>query len=197
MYKYLRDIIIITTYSLVLICQFSFSSFIIYNKNNIINTLINYQNISACKNDSIYRLQNGSLNMLSVFIFACSIFIVITFISFLIIKILIEYGSLNNIDLDNDLDNNDIIIPTLLNKSNYKLCSYLLFIIFILCFIICNGFQYVLQINNISVDCIKYIDNYVDNFYIIYQSIIICSFISSYCFIITLLYCFIMYRFKI
>ena len=199
MYKYVRDIIIITIYSLVLLCQLAFSSYILYNKNNITNTLINYQNISYCKNDSIYRLQNGSLNKLSLLVFVSCIYIIITFLALLINKKLIkkDYESLNDHDFDHDLDNNDIIIPNLLNKYNYNSPLYLFFIIFIICFITCNGIQYVLQVNNISIDCIKYIDNYVHNFYIIYQCIQICSFISSYCLIITLLYCFIMYRFTI
>ena len=61
MNKYYRDIILIIIYGFCVVCQLTFSSYIINKKDNISDILQNYKNISECKNDAIYRLNNGEL----------------------------------------------------------------------------------------------------------------------------------------
>ena len=177
--KYIRDIIVIVIYTFVLISQLSFSSYLINNKDNLEFILENYKNITECKNNAIYRLNNGSLinNTLAILISSC-----IIVGSFLLISINYYISQKYQYEsLDNSFETtNSIISRKIIPREKYDLTIHLIFIMSIICFIICNGIQFVLQLNNIGEECLKYIDNKLTNFYLIYKFMTCTSFIASY-----------------
>ena len=68
----------------------------------------------------------------------------------------------------------------IIKKEIYKLTINILFISSIIVFIVCNGVQFVLQLNNISDICLHEIDKYIHNFYVVYKLMLCISFFSSY-----------------
>jgi len=83
--------------------------------------------------------------------------------------------------LDNSFETtNSIISRKIIPREKYDLAIHLIFIMSIICFIICNGIQFVLQLNNIGEECLKYIDNKLTNFYLIYKFMTCMAFIASY-----------------
>lgn len=174
MNKYYRDIVLIGIYGFCVISQLIFSSYLINKKNNLTEILKDYKNISACKNDAIYRLNNGELINNTLAILISSSMIIGSFIVLFFYKILskrFEYQT---------LDDESIISRKLITSEKIDMTIHIVFIMSIICFIICNGIQFVLQLNNISEPCLKYIDNNLDNFYTIYKFMTCIDFISSY-----------------
>ena len=174
---YIRDILIITCYSVIIITQLSFSSFIIDKKNNLMDILHNYENITDCKNDAIYRLRDGALIDISMAIIVSSAVIIGSCILFLINKYIIlkkEYISLG------DIDNTPLLINQFVNKDRFDATINMIFIMANICFIISNGIQFILQLNNISNKCLTYINSHIDNFYVIYKIMTCTSFMASY-----------------
>jgi hypothetical protein len=177
--KYIRDFILISIYTFILISQLSFSSYIINNKDNLEIILENYKNITECKNDAIYRLNNGTMinNTTAILISSC-----IIIGSFLLILINYYISQKYQYEiLDNNFEkNNSLISRRLIPREKYDLAIHLIFIMSIICFIVCNGIQFILQLNNISQQCVKYIDYKLTNFYVIYNFMTCTSFIASY-----------------
>jgi len=182
---YIRDIILIILYGFFVISQLTFSSYLIHNKDNLENILFNYKNIRECKNSAIYRLNNGSLINNSFSIMISSSIIIGSFILIMINKIInkfilnkYEYESLNDFDTNKNINN--IISGNLIPREKYDMTIQIIFIMGIICFIVCNGIQFVLQLNNIDESCLHYIDNKLDNFYVIYKFMTTVAFFSSY-----------------
>ena len=174
---YIRDILIITFYGFIMILQLSFSSFLIDKKNNLMDILYNYNNITDCKNDAIYRLRDGALTVISMAIIVSSSVIIGSCILLLINKYILskkEYISLG------DIDNTPFLINQFVNKDKYDTTINIIFIMAIICFIISNGIQFILQLNNISDKCLIYINSRIDNFYVIYKIMTCTSFLASY-----------------
>ena len=174
---YIRDILIIILYGCLIITQLSFSSFLIDKKNNLMDILHNYNNITECKNDAIYRLRDGALIDISMAIIVSSSVIIGSSILLLINKYILskrKYISLA------DIDNPPFLINQFVNKDRYDTTINIIFIMSIMCFIISNGIQFVLQLNNISESCLTYINSHIDNFYVIYKFMTCTSFMASY-----------------
>jgi len=180
MYKIIRDISIILIYGFGLLCQLIFSSYLINKKDDLENILQNYENITECKNNAIYRLKNGSLmnNTVAILIsgsIICCSFIILTLYKFLSKRY--DYIRLND-----DLSDNSksIITNKLIPTERFELTINIIFIASILCFMICNGIQFVLQLNNINKNCLEYIDKHINSFYVIYSFMKCISFLTSY-----------------
>jgi len=178
MNKYYRDIILIIIYGLCVVCQLTFSSFIINKKNDLSDILENYKNISECKNDAIYRLNNGELINNTLAILISSSLIIGSFITLFFYKILSKRFDYKTLD-DSD-ENNGIISRRLITSEKIDITIHIIFIMAVICFVICNGIQFVLQLNNINELCLKYIDYRLDGFYIIYKFMTCIDFMTSY-----------------
>ena len=181
MNKLIRDIILIIIYGFTLICQLSFSSFIIHEKDNLLHILTHYKNIPECKDDAIYRLKDGALIDNSIAILVSGVVIIVSFIILLINYYLsnrYNYEMLD--DTSNDDKHNSIISRKLIPRERFELSINIIFILAIICFIISSGIQFVLQLNNISETCLKYIDMHINNFYIVYKFMTCTTFIVSY-----------------
>jgi len=182
MNKYYRDIILIGIYGFCVISQLIFSSYLVNKKDNLAEILKNYKNISVCKNDAIYRLNNGELINNTLAILISSSMIIGSFIILFFYKILskrFEYQILDD-TLNSSEKNQSIISRKLITTEKIDMTIHIVFIMSIVCFIICNGIQFVLQLNNISEPCLKYIDNNLDNFYTIYKFMTCIDFMTSY-----------------
>jgi hypothetical protein len=182
MNKYVRDMILIFVYGFFVISQLSCSSYFINKKNSIVDILYNYKNISVCHNDSIYRLNDGTLinNILAVLISSC--IIIGTFILLIINNFIDNYYSRYGYKPLDGFDNleNSIITNKLMPRDKYDLAIHIIFIMSIICFIVCNGIQFVLQLNNIDDNCLHYIDDKLNNFYVLYKFMLTISFFASY-----------------
>jgi hypothetical protein len=89
--------------------------------------------------------------------------------------------SLNSLNSLNSSEQNESIISRkLITLEKFDMTIHMIFIMSIISFIICNGIQFVFQINNISEACIHYIDNRIDNFYTIYKFMTCIDFMTSY-----------------
>ena len=179
MNKYIRDILLIGIYGCILICQLSFSAYLINKKDKISEILHNYKNITECKNDAIYRLKDGALidNTMAILVSSSVVigsFLLIIFNKYILNKYVskTDYESLNYDD--------GFIKHKLINIDKYDMAIHIIFIMAILCFIISSGIQFVFQLNNISHNCLYYIDKNIDNFYVVYEFMICTTFISSY-----------------
>ena len=98
--------------------------------------LHNYENITDCKNDAIYRLRDGALIDISMAIIVSSAVIIGSCILFLINKYIIlkkEYISLG------DIDNTPLLINQFVNKDRFDATINMIFIMANICFIISNG----------------------------------------------------------
>ena len=179
MSKYIRDMILITIYFFVLITQLSFSSYLIHNSQNIAEILVNYKNISECRTNAIYRLKDGTLIDTSMAILVSSSVIIGAFILMMINKFILKINNYQSLNY-NELVDNSIISQNLISKDKYDIAINIIFIMSIICFIISNGIQFILQLNNISDTCLMYIDMKINNFYIIYKFMICTSFLASY-----------------
>ena len=186
MNKYYRDNILIGIYGICVLSQLVFSSYLINKKYDLIEILQNYKNISVCKNDSIYilnTLNNGELINNTFAILISSSIIIGSFIIIFFYKIFFDKIILNRNDyqlLDNTFDQNSIITRKLITFEKFDMTMHIIFIMSIICFIICNAIQFIFQLNNISDKCLHYIDNYLDNFYLIYKIMIYMDFMTSY-----------------
>lgn len=183
MNKYIRDIILIILYGFFVISQLSCGAFIIDKKEYLENILYNYKNISECKNDAIYRLNNGALINNSLAILISSSIIIGTFLLLVINDYLNKYYdklSRNEYTSLDDTNKESIITKQLMPRDKYDLAIHIIFICSIICFIVCNGIQFVLQLNNIDDNCLKYINDRIDNFYGIYKYMLTISFFASY-----------------
>ena len=194
MSKYIRDLILIITYGFCVLTQLIFSSFMQLNKDNLEEILFNYKNITECKNDAIYRLNNGILINNSLALIISSSIIIGGFILMMINYLLINmyskryhYISLdnpNNANNINNLDNLDnkqgIISTNLISREKYDITINIIFIMGIIAFIVCNGIQFVSQLNNITSQCLYFIDNKIEKFYVIYKFMTCISFLSSF-----------------
>lgn len=176
MNHYIRDSLIILIYSCILVIQLSFSSFMINKSSDINNILQNYQNISDCKNDAIYRLKDGSLIEIALAIIISSSLIITSFLLIVFSK----YKKQNNNYEILDNYNTGIINSYIINRDLFDMTINIIFIMAVLCFIISNGIQFILQLNNISNACLTYIDKYIDNFYVIYKIQTCTSFFASF-----------------
>jgi hypothetical protein len=176
---YIRDIILIGIYTIILILQLSFASYFIDKKNDIENILINYKYIEQCKNSAIYRLNNGSMMNNIIAIIISSSIIIGSFLMIILNKFIsnrYEYESLDNTIKFSD----SIISRNLVPREKYNMAIHLIFIMGIICFVICNGIQFVLQLNNINDLCLDYINDRLDNFYVIYKIMTCISFMASF-----------------
>lgn len=182
MSAYIRDILLIIIYGFCVLTQLTFSSYIVYNKDNLGTILFNYKNITECKNSAIYRLNNGSLINNSFAIIISSSIIIGSFIILIINKFIskrYEYESLNNYFVNKN-DSGGIISRKLLSREKYDMAIHLIFIMGIIGFVICNGIQFILQLNNIDEQCLDYINDKLNNFYVIYKFMSCISFLGSY-----------------
>ena len=179
---YIRDIILIGIYTIILILQLSLASYFIDKKNDIENILINYKYIEQCKDSAIYRLNNGSMMNNIIAIIISSSIIIGSFLMIILNKFIsnrYEYESLDNNFLN--IKNTDSIISrNLVPREKYNMAIQLIFIMGIICFVICNGIQFVLQLNNINDLCLDYINDRLDNFYVIYKIMTCISFMASF-----------------
>jgi hypothetical protein len=179
---YIRDIILIGIYTIILILQLSLASYFIDKKNDIENILINYKYIEQCKDSAIYRLNNGSMMNNIIAIIISSSIIIGSFLMIILNKFIsnrYEYESLDNNFLN--IKNTDSIISrNLVPREKYNMAIQLIFIMGIICFVICNGIQFVLQLNNINDLCLDYINDRLDNFYVIYKFMTCISFMASF-----------------
>lgn len=180
MNRYYRDIILIGIYGFCLISQLVFSSYLINKKEDLTGLLQNYKNISVCKNDAIYRLNNGELINNTMAILISSSVIIGSFITIFFYKLLSKRNDYQTLDDSSNSHNESIISRKLITLEKFDITIHIIFIMSILCFVICNGIQFVFQINNISDICLKYIDNHLDNFYIIYKFMTCTAFMASY-----------------
>jgi hypothetical protein len=188
MNKYYRDIILIGIYGFCVVCQLIFSSYLINKKNDLTDILQNYKNIDVCRNDAIYRLNNGELINNTMAILISGSIIIGSFIILFFYKILskrndyeILNDSVNSYNSPNSSERNESIISRkLITLEKFDMTIHMIFIMSIICFVICNGIQFVFQINNISDSCIHYIDNRINNFYTIYKFMTIIDFMTSY-----------------
>ena len=122
MNKYYRDIILIGIYGCCVISQLVFSSYLINKKDNLAEILKNYKNISVCKNDAIYRLNNGELINNTLAILISSSIIVGSFITLFFYKILskkYEYQI---------LDDESIISRKLITSEKIDMTIHIVFI---------------------------------------------------------------------
>lgn len=174
MNKYYRDIILIGIYGCCVISQLVFSSYLINKKDNLAEILKNYKNISVCKNDAIYRLNNGELINNTLAILISSSIIIGSFIILFFYKILSKKSEYQILDDESNISRK------LITLEKIDMTIHIVFIMSIICFVICNGIQFVLQLNNISESCLTYIDNNLDNFYTIYKFMTCIDFMSSY-----------------
>ncbi len=182
---YIRDIILISIYTIIIILQISFASYFLDKKNDIENILINYKDIEHCKNSAIYRLNNGSLMNNIIAIIITGSIIIGSFIILMINKFILksyEYESLDSQDnyIVNKNDSESIISRKLLSREKYDMAIHLIFIMGIIGFVICNGIQFILQLNNIDEKCLDYINDKLNNFYVIYKFMSCISFLGSY-----------------
>ena len=186
MSKIIRDIIVIGIYGFGLFCQLVFSSFFINKKNDLEDILINYKNITECKDSAIYRLNNGSLinNTIAILISGC--LICTSFIGIFLFKFLSKRYDYQTLDDNLNNKNNSIISHKLIPIERFDLTINIIFIASILCFIICNMIQFVLQLNNIDKNCLEYIDKKIEKFYNIYSFMTCTSFLTSYTIFIVL-----------
>jgi hypothetical protein len=185
MNKYYRDIILIGIYGFCVVCQLIFSSYLINKKNDLTDILQNYKNIDVCKNDAIYRLNNGELINNTMAILISSSIIIGSFIMLFFYKILSKRNDYQTLDdslnsLNSSEQNESIISRKLITLEKFDMTIHMIFIMSIICFVICNGIQFVFQINNISESCIHYIDNRIENFYTIYKFMTCIDFMTSY-----------------
>jgi hypothetical protein len=180
MNKYVRDISLIIIYGFGLICQIVFSSYLIDKKDDLEDILMNYKNITECKDSAIYRLNNGSLinNTIAILISGC--LICASFMSILLFKFLSKRYEYQTLDDTIDDKNNSIITRKLIPTERFDLTINVIFIASILCFIICNCIEFILQLNNIDKNCLEYIDKKIENFYTIYSFMTCTSFLTSY-----------------
>lgn len=186
MSKLIRDIIIIIIYGFGLFCQIIFSSFLINKKDDLEYLLENYKNISECKNDAIYRLNNGSLINNTIAILISGSLICASFIGLILFNFLSKRYNYQTLDDSLNNKNDSIISRKLISSERFDMTINMVFIASILCFIICNGIQFILQLNNIDKDCLQYIDKKIDNFYVIYSFMTCTSFLTSYTIFIVL-----------
>ena len=196
--KNIRDWIIIILYTYFILNQIACTSYIINQSTDINRIMKNITEIEICKNDKINRLDNGNLynNTLAILISGTAIigFFIMNMINKLIDKQ--KYNIYPNFNYDNDNNNDNIndndninaihnentglITRNIIKKEIYKLTINILFISSIIVFIVCNGVQFVLQLNNISDTCLQEIDKYIHNFYVVYKLMLCISFFSSY-----------------
>jgi hypothetical protein len=163
------------------VSQISFSAFIINKSSNINDILINYKNIDECAHDAIYRLQNGSLIEIALAILISGSIIIGSYIFILINKYIKQNNNYQILDNYNTgIINTGIINTRIINKDVFDMTINIIFVMAIISFIISNGVQFILQLNNISNACLLYINNHVQNFFIIYKFGTCVSFIASY-----------------
>ena len=193
---YIKESILIVAYTILIILQISSTSYIIDNSDRINNILQNDTFKINCKNDYINKLNslyNGSTYNNICAILASSTIIIGSFILIMInkyieyridIKNKNSYQSLTNVDDDfenkYDDENIGLISKKIIDKKMYVTSINTIFVISIITYIITNGIQFILQINNVNNNCIEYINNYVDNFTIMYKIMLYTSFLSSY-----------------
>lgn len=188
MNKNIRDLIIIILYTYFIINQIVCSSYIIHHSYDINKIMKNITEIEICKNDNINRLDNGNLynNTLAILISGTSI---IGFFIMLIINKFInkKYNIYPNNNYHNIIEqteqtneNTGLIIKNIIKKETYELAINILFIFSIIVFIVCNGVDFILQLNNISEICLHEIDKYINNFYVVYKLMLTIAFFSSY-----------------
>ena len=185
MSAYIRDILLIIIYGFFVLTQLTFSSYLVHNKDNLETILFNYKNITECKNSAIYRLNNGSLINNTFAIMISSSIIIGSFIILMINKFIskrYKYESLDSQDnySVNKNDSESIIARNLVPREKYDIAIQLIFIMSIICFIVCNGIQFILQLNNIDEKCLDYINDKLNNFYVIYKFMSCISFLASY-----------------
>jgi hypothetical protein len=188
MNKNIRDWIIIILYTYFIINQIVCSSYIIHQSYDINKIMKNITEIEICKNDNINRLDNGNLynNTLAILISGTSIigFFIMLIINKFINKKYNIYpnNNYNNIteQTEQTNENTGLIIKNIIKKETYELAINILFIFSIIVFIVCNGVEFILQLNNISDICLHEIDKYINNFYVVYKLMLTIAFFSSY-----------------
>lgn len=184
-----RDTIIISIYSGLIILELLSSFFLIHNKNNIINYIeFNNTFIDRCKDSNINKnYDNIFNNTLAILI---NIFIIFTTFISMIINKYKNKRRIYNIKYQNDLEydglllNKGIIKKELINDETINITINILFVLSIISYIIINIIQFIYQINNVDMYCIKLINNSVNNFYIIYNLLSCVSLISIILFFI-------------
>ena len=197
---YIKESILITSYTILIILQISSTSYILDNSDRINDILQNESFKIKCKNDSINKiLYNGSTYNNICAILASSTVIIGSFLLIMINKYIeykIDIKNKNSYQsLTNDIDdfenkyedeNLGLISKKIIDKKMYVTSINTIFVISIFSYIITNGIQFILQINNVNNNCIEYINNYVDNFTIMYKIMLYASFLSSYTLFITI-----------
>jgi hypothetical protein len=186
-----RDTLIISIYFGLIMLELISSSFMIHNKNNIIN-YIEYNNtfIEKCNNSNIYKNYDNIFNNILAMLINISI-IFTTFIFLIINKFKNKRKRIYDIKYQNDLEsdglilnNKGIIKKELIDDETIDITINILFVLSIISHIIINIIQFIYQINNIDIYCIQLINNHVNNFYIIYNLLSCISFISVILFFI-------------
>jgi len=188
MNKDIRDWIIIIVYTYFIINQIACSSYIINQTDDINKIMENITKLEICKDDNINRLDNGNLynNTLAILISGTAIigfFILLMINKFIDKKYNIypnnNYDNYHNITEQSD-ENTGLITKNIIKKETYELAINILFISSIIVFIVCNGVEFVLQLNNISDTCLREIDKHINNFYVVYKLMLTIAFFSSY-----------------
>jgi len=187
MNKNIRDGILIALYTYFIINQIVCISYIINKSDDINRIMKNVTILEECKHDNINRLDNGTLynNTLAILISGTSIII---FFTIMMLQKLLhnnKYHIYPNINYNNNLEytaeeNTGLISNKIIKKEIFELIINILFVLSIIVFIICNGVEFILQLNNINDTCLHIINNYINNFYVIYKLILCISFFSSY-----------------
>ena len=146
----------------------------------------NITEIEICKHDNIDRLDNGNLYNNTLAILISGLAIIGFFIMIMINKLIdkrkyyiypiFRYDNLNQIPDENT----GLITNHIIKTEIYELTINILFITSIIVFIVCNGIEFVLQLNNISNTCLYEINKHINNFYVIYKLMLCISFFSSY-----------------
>ena len=171
----IHNILLFTIFGFIFVCQLIFSAFIINKKDQLSEILYNYKNITECKNDSIYRLKNGSLIDNTMAILVSSFVIISSYVLIIFNKYILrtKYKLLNQDDIS-------IKTQQIINIDKYNLTIDIIFIMAILCFVISSGIQFIFQLENISDICLQYINIQINNFFIIYKFMICTTFAASY-----------------
>lgn len=170
--EYLRNILLISFYSIFITLELICTSFLIDNIDSIKNVLKNDTFQMECKSDRINTFENGVLYK-NTFAFFIMILIMITMIIINIINIFNYEKKSIEYDIKNYNEESKLLL-NIIKTNKIELCFNIILIISIIGYIVLNITQLIFQLYNVSINCIELIDDNVNGFLLVYSLLECC-----------------------
>jgi len=173
--EYLKNIILYGLYFIFITIELICTSFLIYNTESIKNILNNEIFQIHCKSDRINTFNDGVLYE-NTFAFLIMLLVMILMI---LINIFNYKKNLKNTYELKTYEEESKLLLNIIKIDRIKLTFNIILIMSIIGFFVLNITQLIFQLYNVSIKCIKLIDNNINGFLVVYSLLGCCCTLIS------------------